>query len=83
MIIVNPPIEHDPDLGDGLALIDLSLPSTTARAKFEITQRDQDQIFSDLVKSFSQTWGAAHEPYYESNRRAEKGRRLLKGLFVA
>jgi hypothetical protein len=83
MVIVNPPVEHGPDLGDGLALIELSLPNTTARAKFEITQRDQDRIFSDLVKSFSQTWGTAHEPYYENNRRPERRGRLLKGLFVA
>jgi hypothetical protein len=83
MIIVNPPIEHGADLGDGLAFIDLSLPNTKSRAKFEITQKDQDKIFADLVKSFSVTWGAAHEPYYENNRRPGKGARLLKGIFVA
>jgi len=85
MFIINPPIQNDPNFGDGLALIELSLPhlDSTVPAKFEITQTDQDKMFSDLVKSFSQTWGTAHEPSYEKTQQAVKPARLLKGLFVA
>ena len=57
MIIINPPTRNDDNSNDGIAFIDLSLPhlDTAARTKFEITQKDQAKIFSDLVKSFSQT----------------------------
>jgi hypothetical protein len=50
MIIINPPTEDNPNPGNGIALIDLSLPhlDTTALAKFEITQKHQGKIFSDL-----------------------------------
>ena len=67
MIIINPPTDHIGDFDDGIAFIDLSLPhlDTAARAKFEITQKDQGKIFSDLVKSFSRTWTRAHEPSYK------------------
>lgn len=70
MIIINPPTEDNPNPGNGIALIDLSLPhlDTTARAKFEITQNHQAKIFSDLVKSFSLTWGQAHGPSYEKKK---------------
>jgi hypothetical protein len=81
MVIVNPPTEHDPDLGDGLVLLDVLLPNTTARAKFEITQKDQETMFSDLVRSFSRTWGTAHDPSYK--RESGKPARRLTGLFVA
>ena len=51
MIIINPPTEGNSNSDDGIALIDLSLPhlDTAARAKFEITQKHQGMIFSDLV----------------------------------
>jgi hypothetical protein len=88
MIIINPPTESNPDSDDGIALIDLSLPhlDTTGRAKFEITQRDQNKIFSDLVKSFSLTWKKAHEPRYEEAKILGyeiQTKRVLKGIFVA
>jgi hypothetical protein len=87
MIIINPPTEHDPSFGDGVALIDLSLPHLgVSRAKFEITQEDQEKIFSDLVRSFSHTWGTAHDPCYEETKTLHheiKTKRLLKGIFVA
>jgi hypothetical protein len=85
MIIINPPTRDNGNFDDGVAFVDLSLPhlDTAARAKFEITQKDQGKIFSDLVKSFSQTWVAAHEPCYGTNRQPVKGRRVLMGLFVA
>src|SRR5262245_45639289 len=59
MIIINPPTEGNSNPDDGIALIDLSLPhlDTAARVKFESTQKHQGKIFSDLVKSFSLTWG--------------------------
>jgi hypothetical protein len=84
MIIINPPTQDNGDLDDGIAFIDLSLPhlDTAARAKFEITQKDQANIFADLVKSFSQTWGKAHEPRFE-NKQRERTRIVLKGVFVA
>ncbi len=83
MIIINPPTRDNGNFDDGLAFVDLSLPhlDTGARAKFEITQKDQGKIFSDLVKSFSQTWGKAHDPSFEKEIR-ERRRILLKGLFV-
>ena len=70
MIIINPPTKNNPNLEDGIALIDLALPhlDTPARAKFEITQKHQSKIFSDLVKSFSLTWGQAHGPGYEKKK---------------
>jgi len=84
MIIINPPVEHDANVGDGMALVDLSLPHLgVGRAKFEITQQDQEKIFSDIVRSFSQIWGMAHEPSYEKDRQALKRPRVLKSLFVA
>jgi hypothetical protein len=86
MIIINPPTRDNGDLEDGVAFIDLSLPhlDTAARAKFEITQADQAKIFSDLVKSFSLTWGKAHEPAYERKRlQALNPKPIFKGLFVA
>jgi hypothetical protein len=88
MVIINPPTESHPDSDDGIALIDLALPhlDTTGRAKFEITQRDQNKIFSDLVKSFSLTWKKAHEPHYEETKTLDhdiKTKRVLKGIFVA
>ena len=84
MIIINPPTRDNGDFDDGIAFIDLSLPhlDTVARAKFEITQKDQAKIFSDLVKSFSQTWVAAHEPSFEKEKR-ERTKMVLKGVFVA
>jgi hypothetical protein len=86
MIIINPPTENNPNPDDGIALIDLSLPhlDTPARAKFEITQKHQGKIFSDLVKSFSLTWGKAHEPRYEKKKQQDGRTKLvLKGTFVA
>jgi len=88
MIIINPPTESNPDSDDGLALIDLSLPhmDTAGRARFEITQKDQGKIFSDLVKSFSETWGKAHNPLYRETKTPDYGiqtKRILKGIFVA
>jgi hypothetical protein len=80
LIILNPPTEHDHDLGDGLVLLDVLLPNTTARAKFEITQKDQSKIFYDLVKSFSHTWGMAHYPSYKKHPRVKAS---LTGIFVA
>ena len=84
MIIINPPTRDDGNSNDGIAFIDLSLPhlDIAARTKFEITQKDQAKIFSDLVKSFSQTWGKAHEPSFEKEKR-ERRRTVLKGVFVA
>ena len=84
MIIINPPTQDNGDFDDGIAFIDLSLPhlDTAARAKFEITQKDQAKIFADLVKSFSQTWGKAHEPRFEKEQR-ERTKMVLKGVFVA
>ncbi len=85
MIIVNPPTINDADLDDGLALIDLCLPQldTSTRAKFEITQKQQVGIFSDLVKSFSLTWGKAHHPSYESQKEPDvRPVPVLQGLFV-
>ena len=84
MIIINPPTQDNGDFDDGIAFIDLSLPhlETAARAKFEITQKDQAKIFADLVKSFSQTWGKAHEPRFEKEQR-ERTKMVLKGVFVA
>ena len=84
MIIINPPTHDIGDFDDGIAFIDLSLPhlDTAARAKFEITQKDQAKIFSDLVKSFSLTWTKAHEPSFEKEKR-ERTKTLLKGVFVA
>ena len=86
MIIINPPIQDNGNFDDGIAFIDLSLPhlNTAARAKFEITQKDQAKIFSDLVKSFSQTWGKAHDPCYEPRKTQVLGTKLvLNGIFVA
>ena len=88
MIIINPPTESNPDSDDGIALIDLSLPhlDTTGRAKFEITQKHQGKVFSDLVKSFSLTWTHGHEPHYEETKALDqdiKTKRVLKGIFVA
>jgi hypothetical protein len=86
MIIINPPTANNPNPEDGIALIDLSLPhlDTPARAKFEITQKHQGKIFSDLVKSFSLTWGQAHEPRYEKKEQQDGRTKLvLKGTFVA
>jgi hypothetical protein len=84
MIIINPPTRDNGNVDDGVAFIDLSLPhlDTVARAKFEITQKDQAKIFSDLVKSFSQTWVAAHEPSFKKEKR-ERTKMVLKGVFVA
>ena len=84
MIIINPPTRDNGNVDDGVAFIDLSLPhlDTVAREKFEITQKDQAKIFSDLVKSFSQTWVAAHEPSFEKEKR-ERTKMVLKGVFVA
>jgi len=84
MIIINPPTHDIGDFEDGIAFIDLSLPhlDTAARAKFEITQKDQAKIFSDLVKSFSLTWTKAHEPSFEKEKR-ERTKIVLKGVFVA
>ena len=84
MIIINPPTHDNGDFDDGIAFIDLSLPhlDTAARAKFEITQKDQAKIFSDLVKSFSRTWTKAHEPSFEKEKR-ERTKIVLKGVFVA
>ena len=84
MIIINPPTPDSGNFDDGIAFIDLSLPhlDTAARAKFEITQKDQAKIFSDLVKSFSLTWTKAHEPSFEKEKR-ERRRIVLKGVFVA
>jgi hypothetical protein len=84
MIIINPPTKDDGNSNDGIAFIDLSLPhlDTAARTKFEITQKDQAKIFSDLVKSFSQTWGKAHDPIFEKEKR-ERTRIVSKGVFVA
>lgn len=81
MIIINPPTEDNANPGDGIALIDLSLPhlDTPARAKFEITQKHQSKIFSDLVKSFSLTWGKAHGPGYEKKRPKRKNEARFKG----
>ena len=86
MIIINPPTANNPDPEDGIALIDLSLPhlDTPARAKFEITQKHQSKIFSDLVKSFSLTWGKAHDPSYEKKKEQDGRTKLvLKATFVA
>jgi len=88
MIIINPPTENNPDSDDGIALIDLSLPhlDTAGRAKFEITQKHQGKVFSDLVKSFSLTWTHGHEPHYEKTKALDqdiKTKRVLKGMFVA
>ncbi len=86
MIIINPPTRNDDNSNDGIAFIDLSLPhlDTAARTKFEITQKDQAKIFSDLVKSFSQTWGKAHDPAYEKREeKMTKMRPALKGIYVA
>ena len=86
MIIINPPTENNPNPEDGIALIDLSLPhlDTPARAKFEITQKHQSKIFSDLVKSFSLTWGKRTEPLYEKREHQDGENELvLKGTFVA
>jgi hypothetical protein len=55
--------------------------TSAAQAKFETTQKDQAKIFSDLVKSFSQTWGKAHDPSFENEIRARTI--LLKDVFVA
>ena len=85
MIIINPPTANNPNPEDGIALIDLSLPhlDTPARAKFEITQKHQSKIFSDLVKSFSLTWGKAHEPRYDRKEQQDGITKLvLKGTFV-
>jgi len=84
MIIIDPPTGDHANSEDGVALIDLSLPhlDTAARAKFEITQKDQYGIFSDLVKSFSMTWGRAHEPSYEKEK-AVRPAPILKGIVVA
>jgi hypothetical protein len=84
MIIINPPTRDIGNFDDGIAFIDLSLPhlDTAARAKFEITQKDQAKLFSDLVKSFSQTWGKAHEPSFEIEKH-ERTKIVLKGVFVA
>ena len=84
MIIINPPTANNPNPEDGIALIDLSLPhlDTPARAKFEITQKHQGKIFSDLVKSFSLTWGKAHDPSLRK-RETQANRTVLKGVFVA
>src|SRR5215510_5515938 len=73
MIIINPPTEGNSNPDDGIALIDLSLPhlDTAARVKFESTQKHQGKIFSDLVKSFSLTWGQAHESLYEKNQKQD------------
>jgi hypothetical protein len=83
-IIINPPTQDNGNFDDGIAFIELSLPhlDTAARAKFEITQKDQAEIFSNLVKSFSQTWGKAHEPSFEKEKR-ERTRIVLKGVLVA
>lgn len=88
MIIINPPTEINPDSEDGIALIDLSLPhvDTTGRAKFEITQKHQGKVFSDLVKSFSLTWTHGHDPHYEETKtldQAIRTTRVLKGILVA
>jgi hypothetical protein len=85
MIIINPPTQNNPDSDDGIALIDLSLPhlDTASRAKFEITQKDQTKVFSDLVKSFSQTWGQAHDPSYEKKEQAIRPTALIKGIVIA
>lgn len=84
MIIINPPTRDNGDLDEGIAFIDLSLPhlDSAARAKFEITQKDQAKIFSDVVKSFSLTWTKAHEPRFEKEKR-EQTKLVLKGVFVA
>jgi hypothetical protein len=84
MIIINPPTQYNDNFDDGIAFIDLSLPhlDTAARAKFEITQKDQEKIFADLVKSFSRTWGKAHEPSFEKEKR-RRTKIVLKGVFVA
>jgi hypothetical protein len=84
MIIINPPTASHPDSDDGIALIDLSVPrlDTVGRARFEITQKDQGKLFSDLVKSFSLTWTKAHEPRFEKAK-PEQTRTVLKGAFVA
>ncbi len=87
MIIINPPTENNPNPDNGIALIDLSLPhlDTTARAKFEITQKHQSKIFSDLVKSFSLTWGHAHGPHYDEAKAPGpdiRTKRVLKEKFV-
>ena len=84
MIIINPPTRDGGNSNDGIAFIDLSLPhlDIAARTKFEITQKDQGKIFSDLVKSFSRTWGQAHDPSFEKEKR-ERRRAVLKGVFVA
>lgn len=73
MIIINPPTENNPDSDDGIALIDLALPhvDTTGRAKFEITQKHQGKVFSDMVKSFSLTWTHGHDPHYEETKTLE------------
>ena len=88
MIIINPPTENDPDSDDGIALIDLALPhlDATDRAKFEITQKHQGKVFSDLVKSFSLTWTHGHDPHYEETKTLDQDirtKRVLKGIFVA
>jgi hypothetical protein len=71
MIIINPPTRDHNNFDDGIAFFDLSLPHLdAARAKFEITQKDQAKIFSDLAKSFSLTWTKAHEPRFEREKRA-------------
>jgi len=84
MIIINPPTASHPDSDDGIALVDLSVPhlDTVGRARFEITQKDQGKLFSDLVKSFSLTWTEAHEPRFEKAK-PEQTRTVLKGAFVA
>lgn len=84
LIIINPPTRDIGDFDDGIAFVDLSLPhlDTAARAKFEITQKDQSKIFSDLVKSFSLTWTKVHEPIFEKEKR-ERTKIVLKGVFVA
>jgi hypothetical protein len=85
MIIINPPTGDNPNLDNGMAVVDLSLPhlDTAARAKFEITQKHQSAIFSDLVKSFSITWGKAHDPSYENKKDPDvKPMPVLKRKFV-
>jgi hypothetical protein len=83
-IIINPPTQDNDNFDDGIAFIDLSLPhlDTAAPAKFEITQKHQARIFSDLVKSFTRTWGKAHDPAFEKEK-PERTRIVLKGMFVA
>jgi hypothetical protein len=85
MIIINPPTGDNADLADGVALIDLSLPhlDSAARAKFEITQEHQSGIFSDVVKSFSLTWGQAHDPCYEKKQQPTTPAAVIHGIVMA